>query len=224
MRELKVGDNIWLRDDLEDGVKYGKTYWTKLMHRGSLEKVFLVYLDAEGFEIEGGDSWDYTSEMIDWDKTHEMWEELKKSSPIYQAEEFAKHHLEGLALAVKSWDNDKKKMIVMPKFFDEWYTQFKGLSDGELVLRLSKKHLDGGLSDEFEKCYRAILDGYEVEKEQLYTVNIENSVVGLVKNNHGYIVFVEDYDDWCENQCQLTQKEIEDYDKRYMTFAKKVDM
>lgn len=69
------------------------------------------------------------------------------------------------------------KIIVMPKYFDEWFERRSSSSRGDLVMMLTYEYFEDYLDDKFrdyyrknkEKCYRAILDGYEVEKEQIST-------------------------------------------------------
>lgn len=78
------------------------------------------------------------------------------------------------------------------------------------------------------------LDGYEVEREKLYTVEIPNSnstlnefqVLALAKNGHGEIQitqFLPGYDWKNDGRCQLTESEIrKDFDWAWR-FRKEVE-
>lgn len=206
MRELKAGDKVWLRDDLLHGVEYGATDWVEEMCCDSLEKVTNVYLGSGCFEIKDGDSWDYTLEMIDWDKTHKMWEEQEL--------------------------NNKKETIVMPKIFDDWVK--KDISHGgkDHIYNFVCSVFERGVSDELlnfynenpVKCYRALLDGYEVKEEQFYTVDIGCNK-GLVKIANGSISLALDYKFWDMSDKALTQSEIENSEHGIlMAIAEKVVM
>ena len=86
-KDLKVGDVVFIREDLEQYTIYGNQSWVNAMKTG---KVVISYVDCEGFHIttdtehKGMFSYTYTPEMIDWDKTNEY----RKSSKNYEDSPF----------------------------------------------------------------------------------------------------------------------------------------
>ncbi|MGX7099575.1 DUF1642 domain-containing protein [Globicatella sanguinis] len=68
-----------------------------------------------------------------------------------------------------------------------------------------------------EKMARAWLDGYEIEKEQLYTVTLIN--VELVKDDEGRLFFHGDM----KHNNKLTRQEIESVNPRLMELAEEVE-
>lgn len=109
---------------------------------------------------------------------------------------------------------DEPKKVAVPKFVAEWigYATLKGDS-----LSASFKPWDlygaeygkvnSWIKDNEETYARAWLDGYEVEKEQLYYVKLPG--VGYLNNADGGI--------------KHTEQEIKAIDERYRAFAVKVD-
>ena len=91
----------------------------------------------------------------------------------------------------------------------------------------SKKWLDSNT----EKFMRAWLDGYEVEKEKLYTVEIPNpNIIGnevyvLMKNGFKQVVMVKKFGvDWKkERGFQLTEAEIKKDFEWAWQWAKEVE-
>lgn len=78
------------------------------------------------------------------------------------------------------------------------------------------------------KIARAYLDGYEVEKEKLYTVVLPNPKCTtsrhksfLRRTDKGNIVLVQ-RDFMIADNTKLTEAEIKCADERYMVFAKEV--
>lgn len=71
IKDLKVGDIVYIRDDLDFDKKYGCSYFTRHMSHGiqrinsidTYQKSFDVSSEANSFMFR------YTPEMIDWDKT-----------------------------------------------------------------------------------------------------------------------------------------------------------
>ncbi|MGT2829021.1 DUF1642 domain-containing protein [Streptococcus hillyeri] len=97
---------------------------------------------------------------------------------------------------------DEPQKVVIPKFVAEW---IEGLRDKALNLfdayqhpfedkRVRKWFMD---FSNFDLFARAWLDGYEIEKDKLYTVEIPNnggtlaltSINGRLKLDHGYKCF-----------------------------------
>jgi hypothetical protein len=74
IRDLKVGDKVFIREDLEYCKCYGKRTFDSKMLNG-VQKIFMIDYDNQTFEIEAekNKQWflrfDYTPEMIDWEKT-----------------------------------------------------------------------------------------------------------------------------------------------------------
>ena len=94
---------------------------------------------------------------------------------------------------------------------------------------LSYKHCrDIGQGTIKRRLVDAILYGYEVEKEKLYTVELpnpnSNCHVVLCKNSNGNITIEYDYDDdWATGNCyQLTEAEIKENYEWTWQFAEEV--
>ena len=74
IKDLKVGDLVYIREDLEVGKCYGKRVCVSRMLDGEQE-ICKVDYDEQTFEIEAerNEKWflslSYTPEMIDWEKT-----------------------------------------------------------------------------------------------------------------------------------------------------------
>lgn len=114
---------------------------------------------------------------------------------------------------------DEPKKVVVPKFVAEWLELCKGLECTLYCSATSKlrdtMHIEKAKEvsdwlDTFENhelFAHAWLDGYEVEKEQLYYVKLPG--VGYLNNADGGI--------------KHTDKEIKAIDERYWPFAVKVD-
>lgn len=68
IKDLKVGDKVFIREDLKNDFRYGGNTFVDEMDKGLLE---VSHVSIEGNYIEiGGDSFHaYTPEMIDWEKT-----------------------------------------------------------------------------------------------------------------------------------------------------------
>lgn len=135
---------------------------------------------------------------------------------------------------VKQLDGPEKPVV--PKFVAEWIEYCKsnkltflgafhpvsehGIRFADTLTDEIWKAIDWAKRNQ-ETFARAWLDGYEVEKEKLYTVEIPNpNKIGnernvLMKNGFNQIVLlrVYDYDDnWRNNKAyQLTEAEIKEY-------------
>ena len=70
IRDLKVGDMVYIREDLEHGACYGSYMYINAMGSG-IKQIQYIYRD-EAFSVVCGKGGRYTSEMIDWDKTEEL--------------------------------------------------------------------------------------------------------------------------------------------------------
>ena len=125
---------------------------------------------------------------------------------------------------------------VVPKFVAEWieearaeeYSLYGAL---KMVEEANEDWLFGNSKTNQDTFARAWLDGYTVEKEKLYTVEIPNpNIIGyehtvLVKNGFNQIVMVRVYgDNWrTAKGYRLTESEIkQDFDFLWQ-FAKEVE-
>ena len=83
IKDLKVRDNVFIREDLWIGKRYGSAYFVKGMKHG-VQRIRFIDRDEKGFAIIESSSFRYTPEMIDWDKTrdlkiNESWENVKRT-------------------------------------------------------------------------------------------------------------------------------------------------
>ena len=136
---------------------------------------------------------------------------------------------------------DEPQKPVVPKFVAEWIDELKkSHSNLAWVWQVypNEPKVKNWLESNTEKFMRAWLDGYEVEQEKLYTVQIPNpkgsgySKIYLAKNKDGEVEFftwsgytsIEFADDWKqEDNAQLTESEIkQDFDFLWQ-FAKEVE-
>lgn len=134
---------------------------------------------------------------------------------------------------------DEPQKVVVPRFVAEWIEEckskksrlFDALMDNEAV----NDWLDWGNGSNEDLFARSWLDGYTIEQEKLYTVEIPNpnstlnefQVLALAKNGHGEIQitqFLPGYDWKNDGRCQLTESEIrKDFDWAWQAgFAKEV--
>ena len=138
--------------------------------------------------------------------------------------------------------NEPQK-VAIPKFVAEWIKECKRsgwhlqkvlsrLDDDEKVGDWAYDENDDLIFEKVDMIARAWLDGYEIEKEKLYTVEIPNpNKIGSERNvlmkrfNQITLLMVYDYDDdWRNNKAyQLTESEIrKDFDWAFQ-FAKDVE-
>ncbi len=134
---------------------------------------------------------------------------------------------------------DEPKKVVVPKFVAEWIELCKGLECTLYCSATSKlrdtMHIEKAKEvsdwlDTFENhelFAHAWLDGYEVEKEQLYYVKLPvvyfnhlDLEVYLMKDDCGEITIADnnEFDDM-----KFTEQEIKAIDERYWPFAVKVE-
>ena len=66
--DLKVGDMVFIREDLERGEIYGDYMYMDDMCKG-VQKIKSIHKDCENFKVFSSFDYFYTPEMIDWDKT-----------------------------------------------------------------------------------------------------------------------------------------------------------
>lgn len=79
--DLKVGDKVYIREDLKVHENYGGFMFMENMLKGKQEIVWI--LDESNFLIKG-EPFIYTSKMIDWEKTSRLNEKyVKNIKPTY---------------------------------------------------------------------------------------------------------------------------------------------
>ena len=129
---------------------------------------------------------------------------------------------------------DEPQKVVIPKFVAEWIKWCKHsgwhlqkvlsrLDDDEKIGDWAYDENDDLIPDKVDMIARAWLDGYEVEKEKLYTVEIEGVSSGRIFKNIQTNKFLfhsgkglKGYTD------KLTEQEIKKVDERLWQFAKEV--
>lgn len=70
IKDLKVGDKVFIREDLEHSACYGSYMYINTMGSG-IKQIQYIYRD-EGFSVVCGKGCRYTSEMVDWEKTAKL--------------------------------------------------------------------------------------------------------------------------------------------------------
>ena len=100
LKDVKVGDLVYIREDLEVYKIYGSAHFAKGMKQG-LQKITSIDRDEEYFAIASEvDSFNfkYTHEMIDWEKTEELIYRAKKiNDNVYNPSHYGgggKHDIE----------------------------------------------------------------------------------------------------------------------------------
>ena len=71
INDLKVGDIVFIREDLKDDKMYGNNVYIDDMCSG-VQKIKSIYKDYENFTVFGSFAYSYTSEMVDWEKTKKL--------------------------------------------------------------------------------------------------------------------------------------------------------
>lgn len=108
--ELKVGDLIKLRDDLEDGKKYGNEYFVidmKFIEFKKVESLNIITKSARIKPNDSGFSYNYTKEMIAEAKRPIKYETIyKREEPILDDEE-----KEYLSNVIRPFRNRVKRII-----------------------------------------------------------------------------------------------------------------
>ena len=129
--------------------------------------------------------------------------------------------------------NEHQKPVV-PKFVAEWIEELKkSHSNLAWVWQVypNETKIKNWLESNTEKFMRAWLDGYEIEKEKLYTVRIPNPnrtsfPYTLYRKDDGKIIIIGAGDDYEKREeYQLTESEIkEDFEWAWDAgFAKEVE-
>ncbi|EKS9941575.1 DUF1642 domain-containing protein [Enterococcus faecalis] len=140
---------------------------------------------------------------------------------------------------------DEPKKVVVPKFVAEWLEECKNnaslgeclkcfhFGSGILSIVSADENVEGWINegDNDLLLARAWLDGYEVEKEQLYYVNFGFDrflIKGKCKTTMGDdFIWIEEWEcienEGFEDLVKFTEQEIKSIDERYWLFAVKVD-
>ncbi|EPO5563676.1 DUF1642 domain-containing protein [Enterococcus faecalis] len=132
---------------------------------------------------------------------------------------------------------DEPKKVVVPKFVAEWIELCKGLECTLYCSATSKlrdtMHIEKAKEvsdwlDTFENhelFAHAWLDGYEVEKEQLYKVVIDHKYLVQLFSGRtdARLVEYEELTNWHDSAYKLTESVIKSIDERYWPFAVKVE-
>ena len=137
---------------------------------------------------------------------------------------------------------DEPQKVVIPKFVAEWLEECKRsgwhlqkvlsrLDDDEKVGDWAYDENDDLIPEKVDMIARAWLDGYEIEKEKLYTVELLNpNIIGnehtvLAKNGFKKIVMVRVYgDNWrTAKGYHLTESEIKQDFEWVWQWAKPVE-
>ena len=149
----------------------------------------------------------------------------------------------GLATAIAEIEKlDEPEKVVIPRFVAEWIEecQKRGLGLGQaldygnldIMPHEMKEYIKFNFSklgcghDKQELVARAWIDGYEVEKEKLYVVELNNDYLTnyLAYDMVYELFFISKTQEDILNKYKkkFTEKEIKDYDERYWPFAVEV--
>lgn len=144
------------------------------------------------------------------------------------------YYADGLIDTFKDWQ-PPKKLVVVPQFVADWFEE----NEYDLDYRIWKYIRDWDKQQRnvfykwFNKDDRAIetlvrmkLDGYTIEKEQLYVIEypmtLNPYVSDMGKNQYNQII-ISGYTSVKASAKRFTEKEIKVLDERLMAFAVKVD-
>ncbi|MFS0964934.1 DUF1642 domain-containing protein [Enterococcus durans] len=127
---------------------------------------------------------------------------------------------------------DEPKKPVVPKFVAEWIEYAKKKGDSLAIsfkpwkpYGVDYSKADRWIGDNQETFARAWIDGYEVEKELLYSVIIagEYLVKEISCSNEVKLVSTAYLPQYLAHHYQLTEKQIKAIDERYWPFAVPVE-
>lgn len=127
---------------------------------------------------------------------------------------------------------DEPKKVVVPKFVAEWIEYAKKKGDS-LIDSFNPWDLYGAeyidatrwIDNNQETFALAWVNGYEVEKEQLYKVVIDHKYLVQLFSGRtdARLVEYEELTNWHDSAYKLTESVIKSIDERYWPFAVKVD-
>ncbi|WP_270282319.1 DUF1642 domain-containing protein [Enterococcus faecalis] len=134
---------------------------------------------------------------------------------------------------------EEPKKVVVPKFVAEWLEECKNnaslgeclrcfhFGSGILSIVSADENVEGWINegDNDLLLARAWLDGYEVEKEQLYKVVIDHKYLVQLFSGRtdARLVEYEELTNWHDSAYKLTESVIKAIDERFWPFAVKVD-
>ncbi|HEM5058269.1 TPA: DUF1642 domain-containing protein [Streptococcus suis] len=128
---------------------------------------------------------------------------------------------------------DQPQKAVVPKFVAKWLEDMKNakIEFFEAQSNCMSDEVDDWYYNHADDLLRAWLDGYQVEKEQLYTVEIPDPHSSwkyryLTKNSRGISIIASDNDKWkTDDRNRLTESEIkQDFERAWNAgFAKEVE-
>ena len=138
-------------------------------------------------------------------------------------------HIDKIVELVNQIDEPQK--VVVPEFIGDLIKELKngGCPVGEINENTYYDKVQKWIDDNEELFYRAWLDGYEVEKEKLYTVEIPdpNSMYKhrfLSRNDNGVCIDASNGNDWKQRrENRLTEAEIKQDFEWAFQFAKPVE-
>ena len=128
---------------------------------------------------------------------------------------------------------DEPQKVTIPKFVAEWIVETEKIHNNLSWVWFSNPvsdKLNDWLKNHTETFMRAWLDGYTVEKEKLYTVEIAEAILTKIKRGRNVqykMLPSRDVSDVFNNGIyyitRLTEKEIKEADERLWEFAKEVE-
>lgn len=126
---------------------------------------------------------------------------------------------------VAEWLESKSEYLGVFGILEDFVDRWRNVDD--FAISYAENYCDG-VGDAIDNIARAYLDGYEVEKEKLYTVVLPNPKCTtsrhksfLRRTDKGNIVLVHG-GFTREDNTKLTEEEIKSLDERYMAFAQEV--
>ena len=127
----------------------------------------------------------------------------------------------------------KQELPVIPKFVAEWIEEtkpYKSLRVAfEYIAQRKRDNHDDKLAfwveeGNSETFARAWLDGYEIEQEPKYYVDLDTAAYVAKWDGNGQVdIYTDGISGSDEFEFHLTEQEIKDYDERYWPFAVKVE-
>jgi len=122
----------------------------------------------------------------------------------------------------------KPRKPVVPEFVAEFIVDYKeqGYTLANAIFNIATGREDMDIEEYLrehpKKFVQAYDDGYTVEKEKKYEVKDKDDCFLLTKNSEGEVINAYSKVVY-KNKGQLTEKEIKDYDERFMAFAVPVE-
>lgn len=131
----------------------------------------------------------------------------------------------------KDWQPPKEK-VKIPKEMSEFVDSYIDINDTSIQYVLKdfvKTEVYHYVRENFEKygaydvlLFRAIHEGYEVDKEKLYYVRFVDDGKSYL-NKSSFQIFISTCDETNVAKTKFTEKEIKDIDERFWQFAVEVE-